>query len=58
MTEYALEGIDVNFLREVFDRDGNLIESEEFYSHYYPRGNVWKVSPDMQGLSPAAHGNS
>jgi vancomycin resistance protein YoaR len=58
ISEYALEGIDVNFLREVFDRDGNLIESMEFFSHYYPRGNAWKVSPDMQGLSPAAQGNS
>ena len=41
-----------------YDRDGNLIESREFFSHFYPRGNAWKVSPDMQGLSPAAQGNA
>jgi vancomycin resistance protein YoaR len=58
ISEYALEGIDVNFLREVFDRDGNLVESTEFFSHYYPRGNAWKVSPDMQGLSPASQSDS
>jgi len=58
ISEYALQGFDVDFIREVYDRDGNLVESNEFYSHFYPRGNAWKVSPDMQGLSPAAQENS
>jgi vancomycin resistance protein YoaR len=58
ISEYALEGIDVTFNRDVFNRQGNLVESRQFYTHFYPRGNVWKVSPDMQGLSPAANGGS
>jgi hypothetical protein len=57
-TEYAQEGLDVSFSRDVYDRDGNLIESREFATHFYPRGNVWKVSPDMKGQSPAADGGS
>jgi len=56
-SEYALEGIDVIFTREVLDRDGNDVETRDFYSHYYPRGNVYQVSPDMQGLSPAGSGS-
>jgi vancomycin resistance protein YoaR len=53
-TEYALEGVDVSFNRDVYARDGTLIDSRVFQTHFYPRGNVWTVSSDMQGESPAA----
>ena len=52
-TELAEEGVEVGHYREVYDRDGNLLWERNFYTKYYPRGNVWKVSPDMKGKSPA-----
>lgn len=52
-TEYAQKGLDVTYYRDVYDRDGNLLRHDEFTTHFYPRGNVWKVSPDMRGQSPA-----
>jgi vancomycin resistance protein YoaR len=58
ITEYAQEGIDVTFIRHVYDRDGNMIDNREFFTHFYARGNVWKVSPDMQGQSPVSSGES
>lgn len=56
-SEYAQEGLDVSFTRQVLDRDGNEIENRDFYTHFYPRGNVYQVSPDMAGQSPAAFGS-
>jgi vancomycin resistance protein YoaR len=53
-TEAALEGIEVVFERIVKDKNGNVIEDKEFYSYFSPRGNVWVVSPDNAGQSPAA----
>lgn len=53
-SEYELEGMDVTFQRTVYDRDGNLLWDRTFGTHFYPRGNVYKVSPDMVGKSPAA----
>jgi vancomycin resistance protein YoaR len=53
-TEFPQEGLDVTFYREVFDRNGTSIAYEQFSTHFYPRGNVWRVSPDMVGQSPAA----
>jgi len=56
-SEYQQEGIDVSFVRQVLDRDGNEISNDEFFSHFYPRGNVYQVSPDMAGQSPATTGS-
>jgi vancomycin resistance protein YoaR len=53
-TEYPIDGWAVSFTRDVYDRDGNLIESREFYTRFKGRGNVYQVSPDMAGQSPAA----
>ncbi|MGH2560983.1 MAG: VanW family protein [Thermomicrobiales bacterium] len=50
----AQEGLDVSYTREVLDRDGNVVLQDDFITHFYARGNVWQVSPDMQGKSPAA----
>jgi len=52
-TEHAQEGVEVNFVRDVADRDGNLVESNEFYTLFWSRGNVYQVSPDMICKSPA-----
>jgi len=53
-SEYELEGMDVTFQRTVYDQDGKLLWDRTFGTHFYPRGNVYKVSPDMVGKSPAA----
>ena len=52
-TELAEEGQEVGHYRWVYDRNGNLLWERNFYTKYYPRGNVWRVSPDMAGDSPA-----
>jgi len=52
-TEIAAIGEEVGHLRRVFDRDGSLLWERNFYTKFFPRGNVWKVSPDMKGKSPA-----
>jgi vancomycin resistance protein YoaR len=53
-TEWALDGLEVTHYRTVRDRDGNVIREDEFYTPFAPRGDVFKVSPDMVGMSPAA----
>ena len=55
-TELPEEGLVVSFTRDVYDRDNNLIESREFRTVFHSRGNVYRVSPDMQGMSPANAG--
>lgn len=53
-TELAQTGMEIAFQRTVYDRDGNLLWDRTFATLFYPRGNVYKVSPDMRGQSPAA----
>ena len=52
-TEYAVPGYNVSFTRDVYDRDGNLLIEDTFDSPYASHPNVWQVSPDMVGKSPA-----
>lgn len=53
LNSIAREGMDVTYWRTVYDADGNEVLSDEFYTHFYPSSDVYKVSPDMEGLSPA-----
>lgn len=53
-TEAAQDGVEVSFDYTVKDKDGNVIIDTTFTSPYASRPNVWKVSPDMQGKSPAS----
>jgi vancomycin resistance protein YoaR len=46
-------GQEVTWYRRVFDKNGDLLWERQFYTKYYPKGNVWTVSPDMKGDSPA-----
>ncbi len=55
-TELPEEGIEVWFVRDVYDQDGTLVESRKFRTVFHSRGNVWQVSPDMRGQSPAGGG--
>ncbi len=52
-TEWAGSGIQVYVYRTVYGRSGDVVRSDTFDSLFFPRSNVWTVSPDMQGLSPA-----
>jgi vancomycin resistance protein YoaR len=53
-TEYEIDGYNVSFTRTVSDRDGNVIETREFVTYFGSHPNVYQVSPDMQGESPAS----
>ena len=46
-------GQEVVHYRRVLDRNGNVAWEGNFATKFYPRGNIWKVSPDMKGESPA-----
>ncbi|MFM9105573.1 MAG: VanW family protein [Chloroflexota bacterium] len=49
----AAQGQEVAHYRRVFDANGTVLWEEPFYTKFYPRGTIWKVSPDMKGKSPA-----
>jgi len=55
-TEYGLHSSDVSYDRTVTDAKGNVVLSDNLYSHYYERAAIWTVSSDMAGKSPAASG--
>jgi len=52
-TEWPRLPAEAMFTVTVTYPDGTVRE-DEFYSEYHGNGNVWTVSPDMQGRSPAA----
>ncbi|CAA9538007.1 MAG: Vancomycin B-type resistance protein VanW [uncultured Thermomicrobiales bacterium] len=52
-TEWPLDGSEASFTRDVYGPDGELLESRQFFTKFRGRGNVWQVSPDMVGQSPA-----
>ena len=56
-TEYPQDGVDVSFERIVTDKNGNVMNDHVFDSPYGGRGNVYQVSPDMAGKSPASKGS-
>jgi len=51
------EGLETNFVRTVYDKNGQVIEERSYYTYFMGRGNVYEVSPDMQGESPGAGGH-
>jgi vancomycin resistance protein YoaR len=52
-TEWPLDGLEVSFMYDVYDKDGNLLTERYFPTTFVGRGNTWTVSPDMAGQSPA-----
>ena len=40
--------------RSFTDKEGKELWERNFYTRFKGRGNVWTVSPDMKGKSPAA----
>jgi vancomycin resistance protein YoaR len=53
LTGVQLIGEEFSHYRTVTDRNGNLLWERNFYTKFYPQGNIWSVSPDMRGKSPA-----
>jgi vancomycin resistance protein YoaR len=45
-------GEELSQYRVVRDRNGNVLWERSFYTKYFPRGEVWKVSSDMKGQAP------
>lgn len=54
--QWPTEPYEATFVRTVTYADGEVVD-RQFYSPYQGSGNVYKVSPDMQGQSPAANAN-
>jgi hypothetical protein len=52
LSQAAGIGEELNQYRVVKDRDGNVLWERSFYTKYFPRGDIWKVSPDMKGQAP------
>ena len=57
-TRSRLAGAEQVVIATVYDRDGNVLWERSFYTKFYPKGNVWEVSPDMAGKSPAEPGRA
>ena len=51
--QQAAIGEEYSYYRTVKDSSGEVLWERSFYTKFYPKGNMWKVSPDMKGLSPA-----
>jgi len=41
----------------VTDKDGNELIYDDWDTYFASRPDVWKVSPDMAGQSPASQGS-
>lgn len=52
LAQVAGIGEELSHYRVVRDRNGALLWERSFYTKYFPRGDVWKVSPDMKGQAP------
>jgi vancomycin resistance protein YoaR len=52
LAQVAGIGEELSHYRVVRDRTGELLWERIFYTRYFPRGDVWKVSPDMKGQAP------
>jgi vancomycin resistance protein YoaR len=52
LSQVAGIGEELSHYRVVRDRNGELLWENSFYTKYFPRGDVWKVSPDMKGQAP------
>src|SRR5215207_5171904 len=52
LAQVAGIGEELAHYRVVRDRNGEVLWERSFYTKYFPRGDVWKVSPDMKGQAP------
>lgn len=52
LSQTAGIGEELSQYRVVRDRNGEVLWERSFYTKYFPRGDVWTVSPDMKGQAP------
>ena len=52
-SELHQDGLDVTYHRTVTASDGTIISDRDFHTVFAARGDVYKVSPDEKGQSPA-----
>jgi hypothetical protein len=52
LAQVAGIGEELSHYRVVRDRNGEVLWERSFYTKYFPRGDLWKVSPDMKGDAP------
>ena len=52
LAQVAGIGEELSHYRVVRDRNGELLWERSFYTKYFPRGDLWKVSLDMKGKAP------
>lgn len=52
MAQTGAIGEELTQYRVVRDRNGELLWEYSFYTKYFPRGEIWSVSPDMKGDAP------
>ena len=45
-------GEELSQYRVVRDRNGEVLWERSFYTKYFPKGEIWNVSPDMKGKAP------
>ncbi len=57
-TELPLDGLAVSFTRTVSDAKGEVLREGTFETLFKSNGNVFVVSPDQQGASPAMGGGN
>ena len=57
-TELPLDGLAVSFTRTVSDAKGEVLREGTFETLFKANGNVFVVSPDQQGASPAMGGGN
>jgi vancomycin resistance protein YoaR len=53
-TEWPQDGLEAGYTRKVTNAKGEVLEERYFATSFKGRGNVYEVSPDMQGQSPAS----
>lgn len=56
INQYASWGLVFTANRTIFDASGAVVESRDFRTMFWSRGETWMVSPDMVGQSPAKTG--
>ncbi len=57
-TELPLDGLAVSFTRTVLDAKGEVLREATFDTLFKSNGNVFVVSPDQEGASPASGGGN
>lgn len=57
-SELPLDGLAVSFTRTVLDEKGEVLREFTFDTYFKANGNVFIVSPDQQGASPARGGGN